>query len=73
MTTNSTRWQKSSFSGGEGANCIEVARTAPAVHLRESDDPDTVITATSAQLTAFIGAVKNGRFEDSPNSATAGN
>lgn len=64
MTTPITQWQKSSFSGGEGADCVEVARTAPAVQLRESDDPRTVITVTPAQLAALIGAIKDHRFDD---------
>jgi Domain of unknown function (DUF397) len=64
MTVSTTQWQKSSFSGGEGANCVEVARAAPGVHLRESDDPGIVITTTPDRLAALIGAVKGGVLDD---------
>ncbi|MEU3918981.1 DUF397 domain-containing protein [Streptomyces sp. NPDC029004] len=37
-------WFKSSYSGGEGGECIEVAVDASAVHLRDSKTP------ASAQL-----------------------
>ncbi|WP_438485703.1 DUF397 domain-containing protein [Streptomyces sp. S186] len=56
-------WQKSSYSG-EGANCIYVA--APdkdTIKLRESDDPDVVVTTTPANLKAFILGIKAGEFD----------
>lgn len=31
-------WRKSSHSGGEGGNCVEVARLAPEVGVRDSKD-----------------------------------
>jgi hypothetical protein len=30
------RWFKSSYSGGEGGDCVEVAPAASAVHVRDS-------------------------------------
>ncbi|GAA2651425.1 DUF397 domain-containing protein [Streptomyces lunalinharesii] len=56
-------WQKSSFSG-QAANCLYVA--APdnsTIKLRESDDPDVILTTTPANLKAFILAVKAGEFD----------
>ncbi|MFC9289174.1 DUF397 domain-containing protein [Streptomyces sp. NPDC057052] len=51
-------WQKSSFSG-DGSNCIYVAASpSRTVHLRESDDPDTVLTTTAPGLHALIGSLK---------------
>ena len=38
---NSTRelsWFKSSYSGGDGDNCVEVAMQPQAVHVRDSKD-----------------------------------
>ncbi|MGP3973537.1 DUF397 domain-containing protein [Streptomyces sp. 8N114] len=32
----SLAWVKSSYSGGGGGNCVEVARTGAAVHVRDS-------------------------------------
>ncbi|MFJ4696398.1 DUF397 domain-containing protein [Streptomyces sp. NPDC088766] len=51
-------WQKSSFSG-DGSNCVYVA-TSPTgtVHLRESDDPNTVLTTTAPGLRALISGLK---------------
>ncbi|MDV9191771.1 DUF397 domain-containing protein [Streptomyces sp. SR27] len=36
--TESLAWFKSSYSGGEGGQCIEVATGAGAVHVRDSKD-----------------------------------
>ncbi|WP_327258706.1 DUF397 domain-containing protein [Streptomyces sp. NBC_01240] len=53
-------WQKSSFSG-EAANCVNVA-AAPdgTLRLQESDEPDVVLTATRAGMSALLAAVKAG-------------
>ncbi|WP_329499353.1 DUF397 domain-containing protein [Kitasatospora herbaricolor] len=32
------RWNKSSYSGGEGGECVEVAVGSGAVHVRDSKD-----------------------------------
>ncbi|MEC4014766.1 DUF397 domain-containing protein [Streptomyces sp. H27-D2] len=58
------QWQKSSYSAdAEGNNCVELALSADAVLLRESDDPSVVAAASSAQLGAFIHRVKAGAFD----------
>lgn len=62
--TEPLQWQKSSFSGAGGENCVEVAKTTSAVHLRESEDPGSVLTTTPAQLAALRGAIKDGRFDN---------
>ncbi|MPY50572.1 DUF397 domain-containing protein [Streptomyces acidicola] len=51
-------WQKSTYSA-EAANCLYVA-AAPtgAVHLRESDEPDTILTTTPAPLHSLIRTLK---------------
>ncbi|MEC4020537.1 DUF397 domain-containing protein [Streptomyces sp. H27-D2] len=56
-------WQKSSYSS-EASNCVELA-TAPdgSIWLRESDDPDGVLTVGRPGLSAFLLAVKAGRFD----------
>ncbi len=57
-------WQKSSFSGGgDGAECIEVAAAEGAIILRESDNPDNVISTSPEKLRAFILGVKAGEFD----------
>lgn len=56
-------WQKSSYSG-DAANCIFVAATGDgSIKIRESDDPDTVLTTTPSKLHAFIRGVKAGEFD----------
>ncbi|MFI9581558.1 DUF397 domain-containing protein [Streptomyces sp. NPDC052236] len=52
-------WQKSSFSGGgEGNACLELTASAQGTHLRESDDPNVVLTTTPDGLQALIHSVK---------------
>ncbi|MED7955141.1 DUF397 domain-containing protein [Streptomyces sp. BE303] len=56
-------WQKSSFSG-DAANCLYLAAVSDGVvKIRESDDPEAVITTTPESLRAFIRGVKAGRFD----------
>jgi hypothetical protein len=38
MSTTELAWFKSSYSGGGGDNCVEVALTQEAVHVRDSKD-----------------------------------
>ncbi|MFF2043315.1 DUF397 domain-containing protein [Kitasatospora sp. NPDC058170] len=58
-------WRKSSFSGGDAGNsCLELAPGAGGLrHLRESDDPDVVVTTDTAKLRAFLLAAKAGEFD----------
>ncbi|MFJ2301914.1 DUF397 domain-containing protein [Streptomyces sp. NPDC087787] len=37
-TTPELNWFKSSYSGGDGDNCVEVAVRPEAVHVRDSKD-----------------------------------
>ncbi|MFF4539151.1 DUF397 domain-containing protein [Streptomyces aureus] len=54
-------WQKSSFSGGgEGNACVELASTAAALHLRESDDPAVVLSTTPAPVDHLLRAIRTG-------------
>ena len=59
-------WQKSSFSEPNGTECIELAASTDAVHIRESDDPDRVVTAPPSVLAALIHAIKAGTFDTTP-------
>jgi hypothetical protein len=53
-------WRKSSYSGGNGGQCVEVARNLPAgVAVRDSKDPDGPrIVVTRAAWAAFVDRVK---------------
>ncbi|WP_445523902.1 DUF397 domain-containing protein [Streptomyces cyslabdanicus] len=50
-------WYKSSYSGGDGDNCVEVALRPDSVHIRDSKDkgirPLVVTPTTWAAFTAL--------------------
>ncbi|MET9295370.1 DUF397 domain-containing protein [Streptomyces sp. NPDC003077] len=52
-------WQKSTYSDGAGANCVEIAANYPVLHLRESDHPNHILTTTPTALRALILTLKN--------------
>ncbi|MEV8324735.1 DUF397 domain-containing protein [Kitasatospora sp. NPDC056731] len=58
-------WQKSSYSDAEGADaCLELAQGDDDLrHLRESDDPDIIVTTTTAKLRALVLGAKAGEFD----------
>ncbi|MFJ9443196.1 DUF397 domain-containing protein [Kitasatospora sp. NPDC101235] len=48
-------WRKSSYSGAEGGDCVEVALTDVAVHVRDSKDPaGPVLRIELAGWAAFV-------------------
>ncbi|MBC3844183.1 DUF397 domain-containing protein [Streptacidiphilus sp. 4-A2] len=58
-------WYKSSYSGDNGGNCIEVApgHIPDAVPVRDSKDPDgPALIFPATAFTAFVAAVKAGEF-----------
>ncbi|WAP58223.1 DUF397 domain-containing protein [Streptomyces sp. S465] len=56
-------WRKSSFSG-EGNACLYVSAPDNAtIRLRESDEPDTILTTTPTALAALIRSAKAGRLD----------
>lgn len=61
--SNEIKWQKSSFSGGGGEQCVEAALHNGDIVMRESDEPDLVITTSREKLAAFILGVKAGEFD----------
>ncbi|WP_411129928.1 DUF397 domain-containing protein [Streptomyces sp. x-19] len=58
-----TEWQRSSFCGGGGNNCIETLPQDGVILIRESQAPTDVIRATPEQLAAFIRGVKAGEYD----------
>lgn len=63
----SATWQKSSASGT--GNCVEVARTAELVWVRDSNDPDgPVLGFTRADWVAFLAGARRGEFDCPPAS-----
>lgn len=57
------RWRKSSYSGDNGGECIEVADLAAHVAVRDSKNPEgpAFLTAPAA-FTAFVRAAAEGRI-----------
>ncbi|MGI5197890.1 DUF397 domain-containing protein [Streptomyces sp. CA-288835] len=60
-------WQRSSFCGGGGNNCVEVAATNNGVALRESDIPEEVLTAGRYALSSLIRGAKVGALQHPPS------
>jgi hypothetical protein len=58
-------WRKSSYSGSNGGNCVEVADNLPGiVAVRDSKDSGgPVLAFTSAEWQAFTAAIKAGEFD----------
>ncbi|RPK34142.1 DUF397 domain-containing protein [Streptomyces sp. ADI93-02] len=53
-------WFKSSYSGAEGGECIEVASVARHVHIRDSKQPDgPVLTVGVRAWAGFLGLAAN--------------
>ncbi|MEU8925455.1 DUF397 domain-containing protein [Kitasatospora sp. NPDC048545] len=57
-------WRKSSYSGTNGGNCIEVAPGFPGLApVRDSKGPDgPVLVFPGSSWGVFIAAVRSGRF-----------
>ncbi|MCY0924262.1 DUF397 domain-containing protein [Streptomyces sp. H27-G5] len=57
-------WRKSSYSGGDPDNCVEVAAgDAPVVHVRDTKDHGKgLLTASPAAWSAFLGYAKGGEL-----------
>ena len=59
-----TPWKKSTRSGGNGGQCVEVRRHDGEIQVRDSKDlGGPVLTFTSAEWKAFVGGAKNGEFD----------
>ncbi|MFF8194773.1 DUF397 domain-containing protein [Streptomyces bobili] len=57
-------WQKSTYSG-DSSNCVYVAASVTGtLHLRESDQPDIILTTTAPGLHTFIWALKERKWID---------
>lgn len=57
-------WRKSSYSAGDGGDCVEAADGVPAVvPVRDSKVPHgPALVVQAAAWTTFVGAVKTGAF-----------
>ncbi|MGW6564499.1 DUF397 domain-containing protein [Streptomyces sp. NPDC054975] len=56
MSTANLAWVKSSYSGGEGGECVEVAAHPTTIHVRDSKNVDGPQLAVSpAAWASFVG------------------
>ncbi len=64
MDLSSAIWCKSTYSGGNGGNCVEVASNLPGiVAVRDSKDPDgPALVFTADEWRAFISGARAGEF-----------
>ncbi|MFD0075331.1 DUF397 domain-containing protein [Streptomyces sp. NPDC127166] len=58
---SNARWRKSSYSDGDGGNCVEVLDDVPgAVPVRDSKVTDgPVLVASAAAWAAFVSGLKS--------------
>ncbi|GEB53636.1 MULTISPECIES: DUF397 domain-containing protein [Streptomyces] len=55
MTTTGMTWFKSTYSGGDGDNCVEVAMAPSAVRVRDSKDVgQAALSVSSAAWARFV-------------------
>jgi len=55
-------WIKSTYSGSEGGQCVEIASISNGTAVRDSKDPDgPVLRFTRDQWRTFVADVKAGR------------
>ncbi|MDQ0763066.1 DUF397 domain-containing protein [Streptomyces canus] len=55
MTIEKLNWFKSSYSSGEGGQCLEVAVTPHTIHLRDSKHPTSPhLTLSPTAWSAFL-------------------
>ena len=60
-------WKKSSYSGGQGGNCVETAADSSHVHIRDTTDRDGVtLRLGNAAWTRFTTSLKHdpGKFPE---------
>ena len=65
MSSDHTRWRKSSYSGGQGGNCVEVAERDGMILVRDTKDPGHVHPFSAAGWRAFIANVNDGVYDPS--------
>jgi Domain of unknown function (DUF397) len=70
MTSHNTRWRKSSYSGGQGGNCVEVADHAGRILVRDTKNRvGTVLRFGPAAWRRFADQVRRS-LADSQTNAT---
>jgi hypothetical protein len=65
LELSAATWRKSSHSGGNGGNCVEMAFTEGATAVRDSKlgSESPVLAFPATAVTKFIAAAKVGEFD----------
>jgi hypothetical protein len=58
MSSNESAWRKSSYSGTQGGNCVEVAGHDGMILVRDTKDRGHVQRFTPASWRAFVAALR---------------
>ncbi|MFC8678979.1 DUF397 domain-containing protein [Streptomyces griseorubiginosus] len=59
MSAEALHWFKSTYSGSEGGQCLEVAVSADVIHIRDSKRPEgTTLQVSPTTWTTFTTALK---------------
>jgi membrane protein involved in colicin uptake len=60
LIISSAEWRKSSHSGGQGGECVELAAMVDSVAIRDSKDPDGArLLVNRRDFKRFAKALKN--------------
>jgi hypothetical protein len=61
---NGAEWRKSSYSGGNGGNCVEVAQNlADVVAIRDSKNPGSdALVMPAVAFAVFTAGIRAGEF-----------
>lgn len=64
MEVSRVMWRKSSYSHSNGGGCVEVARSLPAVAVRDSKNPNgPQLAFLASEWRAFTRRVKAGKLD----------
>lgn len=63
MNHSKVNWQRSSYCGAGGNNCLELSGDGGTVSLRESEEPEQIVTADQSAFRGLVTGIKAGRFQ----------
>ncbi|MBB5938058.1 DUF397 domain-containing protein [Streptomyces zagrosensis] len=64
MPNMELKWQKSSFSGAGGHDCVEIAKLGDRLAIRESDAPEIVMATSRSKFGALVRHVQAGALDN---------
>ena len=58
------KWRKSSYSGANGGDCVELAHTKGAMFMRDSKNPNGgMLKFTPGTFSALLTDIKSGKYD----------